>query len=180
MIAKLSGKIKRNTPWKWHVFCLIGYTEMYVLILKVWFISKSIHCVSCLLCFRTAHAQGKAEAAVGAAQKAQEESRMARVTAKQFSPSFQHPGNGEYTHTHTLNKITSHSFSCLQHMSISMCIDISTNSAKQMYNTFVCTCMNKRNTCTYVCVCVGDKGQSQPPSSFAFLPLSLTPVKHCR
>ncbi|CAK6973219.1 junctophilin-3 isoform X1 [Scomber scombrus] len=43
---------------------------------------------------RTAHAQGKAEAAVGAAHKAQEESRMARVTAKQFSPSFQHPGNG--------------------------------------------------------------------------------------
>ncbi|XP_015242696.1 PREDICTED: junctophilin-3 [Cyprinodon variegatus] len=42
---------------------------------------------------RTAHAQGKAEAAVGAAQKAHEESRMARVTAKQFSPSFQHPGN---------------------------------------------------------------------------------------
>ncbi|KAJ4937944.1 hypothetical protein JOQ06_002572 [Pogonophryne albipinna] len=43
---------------------------------------------------RTAHAQGKADAAVGASQKAQEESRMARVTAKQFSPSFQHPGNG--------------------------------------------------------------------------------------
>ncbi|XP_053282858.1 junctophilin-3 isoform X1 [Pleuronectes platessa] len=43
---------------------------------------------------RTAHAQGKAEAAMGAAQKAQDESRMARVTAKQFSPSFQHPGNG--------------------------------------------------------------------------------------
>ncbi|KAM8892406.1 junctophilin-3 isoform 2-T2 [Spinachia spinachia] len=43
---------------------------------------------------RTAHSQGKAEAAVEAAQKAQEESRMARVTAKQFSPSFQHPGNG--------------------------------------------------------------------------------------
>uniref|UniRef100_A0A3Q0S538 Junctophilin n=1 Tax=Amphilophus citrinellus TaxID=61819 RepID=A0A3Q0S538_AMPCI len=43
---------------------------------------------------RTAHAQGKAEAAVTAAQKAQEESRLARVTAKQFSPSFQHPGNG--------------------------------------------------------------------------------------
>nr|XP_057931194.1 junctophilin-3 [Doryrhamphus excisus] len=43
---------------------------------------------------RTAHAQGKAEAAVAAAQKAQEESRMARLTAKQFSPSFQHPGNG--------------------------------------------------------------------------------------
>ncbi|XP_074534424.1 junctophilin-3 [Halichoeres trimaculatus] len=43
---------------------------------------------------RTAHAQGKAEAATGAAQKAQDESRMARVTAKQFSPSFKHPGNG--------------------------------------------------------------------------------------
>ncbi|CAB1422999.1 unnamed protein product [Pleuronectes platessa] len=43
---------------------------------------------------QTAHAQGKAEAAMGAAQKAQDESRMARVTAKQFSPSFQHPGNG--------------------------------------------------------------------------------------
>ncbi|CAJ1057527.1 junctophilin-3 [Xyrichtys novacula] len=43
---------------------------------------------------RTAHAQGKAEAAIGAAQKAQEESRIARVTAKQFSPSFKHPGNG--------------------------------------------------------------------------------------
>uniref|UniRef100_G3NFS8 Junctophilin n=1 Tax=Gasterosteus aculeatus TaxID=69293 RepID=G3NFS8_GASAC len=46
---------------------------------------------------RTAHSQGKAEAAVEAAQKAQEESRMARVTAKQFSPSFQHPGNGGNT-----------------------------------------------------------------------------------
>ena len=56
-----------------------------------------VHSV-CLLCVRTAHAQGKAEAAVGAAQKAQEESRMARVTAKQFSPSFQHPGNGGHTH----------------------------------------------------------------------------------
>ncbi|KAK0143046.1 Junctophilin-3 [Merluccius polli] len=43
---------------------------------------------------RTAHAQGKAEAAVGAALKAREESRLARVTAKQFSPSFQHQGNG--------------------------------------------------------------------------------------
>uniref|UniRef100_A0A3P8WBB3 Junctophilin n=1 Tax=Cynoglossus semilaevis TaxID=244447 RepID=A0A3P8WBB3_CYNSE len=43
---------------------------------------------------RTAHAQGKSEAAVAAAQKAQEESRVARVIAKQFSPSFQHPGNG--------------------------------------------------------------------------------------
>uniref|UniRef100_A0A3Q3IU16 Junctophilin n=1 Tax=Monopterus albus TaxID=43700 RepID=A0A3Q3IU16_MONAL len=43
---------------------------------------------------RTAHAQGKAEAAVAAAQKAQDESRIARVTAKQYSPSFQHPRNG--------------------------------------------------------------------------------------
>ncbi|XP_023697407.1 junctophilin-3 [Paramormyrops kingsleyae] len=43
---------------------------------------------------RTAHARGKAEAAMGAAQKAQEECRLARVTAKEFSPSFQHRGNG--------------------------------------------------------------------------------------
>uniref|UniRef100_A0AAY5EAX9 Junctophilin n=1 Tax=Electrophorus electricus TaxID=8005 RepID=A0AAY5EAX9_ELEEL len=43
---------------------------------------------------RTAHAQGKADAAVTAAQKAQEECRLARLTAKEFSPSFQHRGNG--------------------------------------------------------------------------------------
>ncbi|KAG5839769.1 hypothetical protein ANANG_G00208480 [Anguilla anguilla] len=43
---------------------------------------------------RTAHARGKAEAAMGAAQKAQEECRLARVTAKEFSPSFHHRGNG--------------------------------------------------------------------------------------
>ncbi|KAJ7997817.1 hypothetical protein DPEC_G00216060 [Dallia pectoralis] len=43
---------------------------------------------------RTAHAQGKAEAAVGAAQNAQEECRLARVIAKEFSPSFQHRENG--------------------------------------------------------------------------------------
>lgn len=43
---------------------------------------------------RTAHARGKAEAAVAAAQKAQEECRLARVAAKEFSPSFQHRGNG--------------------------------------------------------------------------------------
>ncbi len=58
-----------------------------------------IHSLLLSLCVRTAHAQGKAEAAVGAAQKAQEESRMARVTAKQFSPSFQHPGNGGQTYS---------------------------------------------------------------------------------
>ncbi|XP_053487074.1 junctophilin-3 [Ictalurus furcatus] len=43
---------------------------------------------------RTAHARGKAEAAVTAAQKAQEECRLARIAAKEFSPSFQHRGNG--------------------------------------------------------------------------------------
>ena len=48
-----------------------------------------------LLTTRTAHARGKAEAAMGAAQKAQEECRLARVTAKEFSPSFQHRKNGE-------------------------------------------------------------------------------------
>lgn len=32
---------------------------------------------------------------MGAAQKAQEECRLARVTAKEFSPSFQHRGNGQ-------------------------------------------------------------------------------------
>ncbi|KAM9470867.1 junctophilin-3 [Clarias gariepinus] len=43
---------------------------------------------------RTAHARGKAEAAMTAAQKAQEECRLARIAAKEFSPSFQHRGNG--------------------------------------------------------------------------------------
>ncbi|XP_028814839.1 junctophilin-3 isoform X1 [Denticeps clupeoides] len=43
---------------------------------------------------RTAHARGKAEAAFTAAQKAQEECRLAQITAKEFSPSFQHHGNG--------------------------------------------------------------------------------------
>ncbi|KPP73646.1 hypothetical protein Z043_107251 [Scleropages formosus] len=43
----------------------------------------------------TAHARGKAEAAMGAGQKAQEECRLARITAKEFSPSFQHRGNGQ-------------------------------------------------------------------------------------
>ncbi|KAJ8247454.1 hypothetical protein GJAV_G00246570 [Gymnothorax javanicus] len=43
---------------------------------------------------RMAHAQGKAEAAMGAGLKAQEESRLARVTAKQFSPSAHHCKNG--------------------------------------------------------------------------------------
>ncbi|KAM6973498.1 junctophilin-3 isoform 2-T2 [Aplochiton taeniatus] len=51
---------------------------------------------------RTAHAQSKAEASMEAAQKAQEESRMARITAKHFSPSFQIPGNGgNYRKTYT-------------------------------------------------------------------------------
>ncbi|KAK2838339.1 hypothetical protein Q7C36_013153 [Tachysurus vachellii] len=43
---------------------------------------------------RTAHARGKAEAATMAAQKAQEECRLARIAAKEFSPTFQHRGNG--------------------------------------------------------------------------------------
>uniref|UniRef100_A0A671L3A9 Junctophilin n=1 Tax=Sinocyclocheilus anshuiensis TaxID=1608454 RepID=A0A671L3A9_9TELE len=42
---------------------------------------------------RTVHARGKADAAMTAAQKAQEECRLARITAKEFSPSFQHRGN---------------------------------------------------------------------------------------
>ncbi|XP_016296580.1 junctophilin-3-like [Sinocyclocheilus anshuiensis] len=42
---------------------------------------------------RTAHARGKADAAMTAAQKAQEDCRLARITAKEFSPSFQHRGN---------------------------------------------------------------------------------------
>ena len=41
------------------------------------------------------HARGKAEAAEGVAQKAIEECRMARVAAKELSPSFHIYGNGE-------------------------------------------------------------------------------------
>ena len=44
---------------------------------------------------RTSHSRAKAEAALTAAQKAQEEARIARITAKEFSPSFQHRENGE-------------------------------------------------------------------------------------
>ncbi|XP_072837026.2 junctophilin-3 isoform X1 [Pogona vitticeps] len=43
---------------------------------------------------RTSHSRAKADAAVKAAQKAQEEARIARITAKEFSPSFQHRENG--------------------------------------------------------------------------------------
>ncbi|XP_048112861.1 LOW QUALITY PROTEIN: junctophilin-3 [Alosa alosa] len=43
---------------------------------------------------RTSHARGKAEAAVGASLKAQDECRLARLTAKEFSPSFQQRRNG--------------------------------------------------------------------------------------
>ncbi|XP_007937345.2 junctophilin-3, partial [Orycteropus afer afer] len=43
---------------------------------------------------RTCHSRAKAEAALTAAQKAQEEARIARITAKEFSPSFQHRENG--------------------------------------------------------------------------------------
>ncbi|KAJ7312193.1 hypothetical protein JRQ81_006559 [Phrynocephalus forsythii] len=43
---------------------------------------------------RTSHSRAKADAALTAAQKAQEEARIARITAKEFSPSFQHRENG--------------------------------------------------------------------------------------
>lgn len=43
------------------------------------------------------HARGKAEAAEGVAQKALEECRLARVTAKELSPSFHIYENGEWT-----------------------------------------------------------------------------------
>lgn len=41
------------------------------------------------------HARGKAEAAERVAQKATEECRMARIAAKELSPSFHVYGNGE-------------------------------------------------------------------------------------
>lgn len=41
------------------------------------------------------HARGKAEAAEGVAQKATEECRLARIAAKELSPSFNIYGNGE-------------------------------------------------------------------------------------
>ncbi|GCC30661.1 junctophilin-3 isoform X1 [Chiloscyllium punctatum] len=43
---------------------------------------------------RTSHAKSKSEVAETAAQKAQDEAQLARITAKEFSPSTQHPGNG--------------------------------------------------------------------------------------
>ncbi|KAG9267077.1 junctophilin-3-like [Astyanax mexicanus] len=43
---------------------------------------------------RTSHARGKAEAAEGVAQRALEECRLARIIAKELSPSFHHYGNG--------------------------------------------------------------------------------------
>ncbi|KAL2093669.1 hypothetical protein ACEWY4_010981 [Coilia grayii] len=43
---------------------------------------------------RTAHARGKSEAALSVSLKAQEECRLARVTAKEFSPTFQQRRNG--------------------------------------------------------------------------------------
>lgn len=45
--------------------------------------------------FRMSHARGKAEAAEGVAQKATEECRLARIAAKELSPSFHIYGNGE-------------------------------------------------------------------------------------
>ena len=49
-----------------------------------------------VLC-RMSHARGKAEAAEGVAQKATEECRLARIAAKELSPSFHIYGNGERT-----------------------------------------------------------------------------------
>lgn len=46
---------------------------------------------------RMSHARGKAEAAEGVAQKATEECRLARIAAKELSPSFHIYGNGEWT-----------------------------------------------------------------------------------
>ncbi|XP_030622157.1 junctophilin-3 isoform X2 [Chanos chanos] len=43
---------------------------------------------------RMSHARGKAEAAEGVAQRALEECRLARIIAKELSPSFHHYGNG--------------------------------------------------------------------------------------
>lgn len=43
------------------------------------------------------HARGKAEAAEGVAQKALEECRLARIAAKELSPSFHIYENGEWT-----------------------------------------------------------------------------------
>uniref|UniRef100_A0AAY4DPW7 Junctophilin n=1 Tax=Denticeps clupeoides TaxID=299321 RepID=A0AAY4DPW7_9TELE len=44
---------------------------------------------------RMSHARGKAEAAEGVAQRALEECRLARVIAKELSPSFNHYGNAQ-------------------------------------------------------------------------------------
>ncbi|CAJ0937759.1 unnamed protein product [Ranitomeya imitator] len=43
---------------------------------------------------RTSHSRAKADAAAAAALKAQEEAQIARIAAKEFSPSFQHRENG--------------------------------------------------------------------------------------
>ncbi|XP_062923071.1 junctophilin-3 [Mobula hypostoma] len=43
---------------------------------------------------RTSHARSKSELADTAAEKAQDEAQLARITAKEFSPSTQQPGNG--------------------------------------------------------------------------------------
>ncbi|GCB73113.1 hypothetical protein scyTo_0002356 [Scyliorhinus torazame] len=45
---------------------------------------------------RTSHAKSKSEVAETAAHKAQDEAQLARITAKEFSPTTQHPGNGQY------------------------------------------------------------------------------------
>lgn len=70
------GNLGFSMPWSAEGSCL------------TWSLSLWLPC-------RTSHSRAKAEAAVTAAQKAQEEARIARITAKEFSPSFQHRENGQ-------------------------------------------------------------------------------------
>lgn len=50
-----------------------------------------VNCVASVPC-RTAHSKAKAEAAEQAAQAANSESNIARLVAKELSPSFYQPG----------------------------------------------------------------------------------------
>lgn len=57
------------------------------------------------------HARGKAEAAEGVAQKALEECRLARIAAKELSPSFHIYGNGECTVNRSVSGFITFNFS---------------------------------------------------------------------
>lgn len=68
--------------------------------MKNYMATESITCLTLAIVnvlFRMSHARGKAEAAEGVAQKAMEECRLARIAAKELSPSFHIYGNGEWT-----------------------------------------------------------------------------------